>query len=468
MNNKLIRFYVFLFLNLFVSQINFAHDGGHYRQGDLFRIWHLKNGQKIQGNFLKASESDITLEQLAGHIVKIPVSILTQQDQKFAHFKIQKYFLIHKKYVFQPFENTHLGLFKSRDMGSWIQILKQLCFLFLIILIFNQSHQWISRGSFYGLLFFSFIFACKTATDLNPSSTTNVTTITPVVQAKTSTAFIDSAFAPYKNQISTNWDETYFYVNSTGIPTHNMMVGITAWQQQVPIPQLYSGTNHWSITLKPVYATTPLSTKSNFMKGAIALAVNGIPIFNALNNRGEDSFIIGELDQWGGHCGKADDYHYHAAPLHLSSISGLKPIAFALDGYAVYGAKEPDGSTMKTLDISHGHEGSGGVYHYHGTADYPYVVGSMKGKVTSDPSTPAPENQIIPQAFANSVRPALTPLSGASITDFKINSPTNYTLTYKIGSKFGSVNYLWNATNLYTFNLTNVDGKLTTSTYQRK
>jgi len=57
-----------------------------------------------------------------------------------------------------------------------------------------------------------------------------------------------------------------------------MMVGITSWQQQVPIPQPYSGSNHWSIPLKPVYESTPLSTKTNFMKGAVALAVNGIPI----------------------------------------------------------------------------------------------------------------------------------------------------------------------------------------------
>ena len=54
----------------------------------------------------------------------------------------------------------------------------------------------------------------------------------------------------------------------------------------------------------------PLSLKTNFMKGAVAIAPNGVPIFNPLNNTGEDAYAIGELDQWGGHCGKADDYHY--------------------------------------------------------------------------------------------------------------------------------------------------------------
>ena len=123
------------------------------------------------------------------------------------------------------------------------------------------------------------------------------------------------------------------------------MIGITSWQQQVPISQPYTDNNSWSIPLQPAYATTPLSTKTNLMKGAVAIAVNGIPIFNALNNRGEDSYLIGELDNWGGHCGRGDDYHYHAAPLHLSTVNGLKPIAFAVDGFPVYGVKEPDGST---------------------------------------------------------------------------------------------------------------------------
>ena len=60
--------------------------------------------------------------------------------------------------------------------------------------------------------------------------------------------------------------------------------------------------------------------KNQFLRGAIALAVNGIPIFNPQNNGGEVSADIGELDQWGGHCGRADDYHYHVAPLHLQSV----------------------------------------------------------------------------------------------------------------------------------------------------
>jgi hypothetical protein len=247
-----------------------------------------------------------------------------------------------------------------------------------------------------------------------------------------------------------------------------MMTGITNWQQQFPIPQCYIGTNAWSIPLNPTIATTPVPVNQfHFLKGAVAIAVNGVAIFNPYTNTGVDAFLDGQLDYWGGHCGRADDYHYHTAPLHLSTVNGLKPIAFALDGFPVYGVKEPDGSTMIELDSSHGHTGKNGIYHYHGTTDYPYVIGALKGKVILDPATSAPENQVIPQAFTKPVRPATSPLSGAAITDFTAVGTNGYLLTYKIGSKNGSVKYSWDSNNKFTYILTDTEGNATTSSYQR-
>ena len=105
--------------------------------------------------------------------------------------------------------------------------------------------------------------------------------------------------------ISTSSDSNYFYISSNGLPSHNMMIGITNWQQQFPINQNYTGDNSWSVPINPEFSNKPMSSAENFMKGALAIAINGIPIFNPLNNRGEDANAIGELDQWGGHCGKA-------------------------------------------------------------------------------------------------------------------------------------------------------------------
>jgi len=447
-----------LFLCLLWPQFVQGHVGGHYAKGDLMKIWQLQNGQHIEGNFAYGNSESITIEHLHGKLQTILLTDLQSNDRKIAEIKINRYENIHGFGVIsQPSKPSK----PSFPWMRWISV-----YLMTLIVLqgyaINKQKKWLQPISL-ACLFVGVIWACKTETSVSPSNST----ISTPIATKTSISFLDSAFAPYKKTISTTYDDTYYYVNSNGMPEHNMMVGITSWQQQVPIPQPYSGTNHWSIPLKPVYETSPLSTKTNFMKGAVALAVNGIPIFNALNNRGEDSFVIGELDQWGGHCGRADDYHYHAAPIHLSSTSGLKPIAFALDGYAVYGTKEPDGTAMKTLDAYHGHELANSVYHYHGTSDYPYVIGSMRGKVTTDPATPAPENQILPQAFTNSVRPALTALRGATITNFEAISPTTYLLTYTLNAKKYTVKYSW-VNSTYTFVFTDSEGKQSTETYTRR
>jgi len=283
------------------------------------------------------------------------------------------------------------------------------------------------------------------------------------VKSVTSPYFMDSAFAPFKPAINTHWDAAYFYVESKGIPNHGMMTGITRWQQQVPIPQCYTGANAWSIPLNPTIAASPVPVNQHhFLRGAVAIAANGVAIFNPYTNTGVDALVDGQLDNWGGHCGRADDYHYHIAPLSLYSLGQTpetSPCAFALDGFAVYGSKEPDGNNMAALDTCHGHYGNNGVYHYHGTTTAPYMIGYMVGKVTEDTTL-----QIIPQAAAKPVRPSLTPLTGATITACVPNGTNNgYNLTYTKSGQNYNVNYSW-TTNVYTYNFISTTGN-TTSTY---
>ena len=467
MKNILNYFFATLFL---LSTKAMAHEGGHYANGKdmVLNTWKLQSGELIQGNFSFAKDDKIFLEQEGGQIKSIYINDLSVQDQKLARFKIARYAQLNDAYL-----NT------NQDTSYPLSNFLPLCIIGLLLWLiytFNKEliqvyilNSKIGSAAFSVFFIFSILIACSKSTTTNSNNTTTNPIVIPITVTipKTSFGFMDSAFAAFKPSISTSWDDTYFYIGSSGIPNHNMMIGITNWQQQVPITQPYNGTNSWSIPLQPAYATTPLSTKTNLMKGAVAVAVNGIPIFNALNNRGEDSYKIGELDNWGGHCGKGDDYHYHAAPMHLSALNGLKPIAFAVDGFPVYGLKEPDGASMIALDTCHGHNGTNGQYHYHGTTDYPYVIGALKGKVTLDPATTAPENQVIPQAFSKSVRPATSPLSGAAITDFAAVGTNGYLLTYKRGTKNGYVKYSWDANNKYTFILTDTSGNAVTSTYQR-
>ena len=297
-------------------------------------------------------------------------------------------------------------------------------------------------------------------------------------------AAVYKLFAP---SVKTRWDSQWLYIESDGLPhaplDFTMMVGITAWQQQVPLPQNYTGANSWQIPLKSTLADKPISGRTQLRRGAIALAANGIPIFNALNNRGVDSFSIGELDEFGGHCGRGDDYHYHAAPLGIQKVVGPKsPIAFALDGFAIYGlydskakAGAPESCPLRStdaLDELNGHfcavpAGQGidsgtRSYHYHASKTYPYINGGMRGNVKVE------GDEIVPQAHAQPLRQATTPLRGAKITGFKQTAPKAWKLTYEVGGKPGFVEYSVDAAGKVIFNFTSVDGKNSTETYSAK
>jgi len=272
---------------------------------------------------------------------------------------------------------------------------------------------------------------------------------------------IAEAFSPFEKleAITTRRDADFFYVEGQGVPDHPLMIGIRAWQQQVPLPQPYVGDNAWRIPLEPVPAKKPASAKNRFLRGAIALAVNGIPIFNPLNNRGEDAYAIGELDNHGGHCGRADDYHYHLAPVHLEEQVGKgRPIAWALDGYPIYGYTEPDGSAVTGLDALNGHEDAAGNYHYHATKQYPYLNGGFHGEVTER------EGQVDPQPAARPVREARSPLRGATIVGFEVTGDTSRTLTYEVGGRKGSVAYVYEKDGSATFTYTEPSGRTSEET----
>jgi phosphatidylethanolamine-binding protein (PEBP) family uncharacterized protein len=272
-----------------------------------------------------------------------------------------------------------------------------------------------------------------------------------------------AAFEKFAPGVNVRWDERFLFVESNGLPAHNMMVGITAWQQQVPLPQSYTGANAWQIPISPVPAKDVISIKNRFLRGAIALAANGIPIFNPQNNRGEVSQEIGELDQWGGHCGRADDYHYHAAPLHLQSVLGKAlPIAYALDGYPIYGLTEPDGATPTGLDAFNGHETRALGYHYHASTKYPYVNGGFHGEVIER------EEQVDPQPHAQPVRQALQALRGAKITGFEKTGANTNKLSYDVNGDKRAVLYAMNSDGSVAFEFQNGREGTTKETYTRR
>ena len=378
--------------------------------------WTITQEHKsIEGSFCFYNNGLVAIEDAQHNIVKYPLKALSVNDQTYVQKKLNTIQKINKPHT-------------SKNS-------RRIAILMLLIILGLIYAKWSSKAnSYYVKPILTFGIACT------------------LFSFTTDPNFIQSAVAPFIPQVHTYYDSNYFYIESKGIPTtHPMMAGISSngWQQQVPIPQCYIGNNAWPIPLNPKIATSPIPVDSvHFTRGAIAIAVNGVPIFNVHTNTGVDSYIDGQLDSYGGHCGRADDYHYHIAPLHLYAYTAnTQPIAFGLDGYAVYGSVEPDGSPMTALDANHGHFGAKGVYHYHGTTSAPYMIANMVGQVTEDAT-----HQLIPQAAASPVRPGLTPLKGALISSCTPNATSNgYKLIYTLSGFTDSVLYDWTTTGNYNF-----------------
>ena len=419
-----------------------AHDGGH---GTPLKEWNFSSKVKpVTADFIKCENGKVWLMDSSHTINVYQVSDFSSADQNYINTRNE---------LIRSLNSQQAAELNARSFSYTKMLIMILGGILVIFSFFQLAKQkklvYLAYG-FLGACMILFV-SCKrdgiaqaTAADVPPNNS----------------SLMQSFFEKFDG-VKTDSDETYLYVSSNGLPNHDMMVGITNWQQQVPVNQNYTGTNSWAIPLHPKMAEHPLSTKTNLLKGAIAVAVNGIPIFNPLNNRGEDANAIGELDKWGGHCGRADDYHYHLPPLHLQNQVGAgKPIAYAVDGFPVYG------ETTDTLDEYLGITNADGSYQYHTIKAYPYFIAGMRGEVTLDPQTEAPENQVSPQPRTQEIRPALQPLRGAEIIGFKQINSQSYSLTYQLNSEKHTINYSWDGAGNYTYEFISPDGKSTIETYK--
>lgn len=456
-----------LLISLFLLfyQLGMSHPGGHHNQvahssyaQDNVRTWHFADESIAAKGYFMTSKNGKVIIETNKSIKSLAIHQLSKVDQHYIQQKVQ--------YI-QTLNSTS-GPVTQETISTWNSqgVFFFILYAFLGIALsfsayktFTQSPKVAYKNplafSLLGGALFSMV-ACSETEVINDNVIVN-----------SDPTIIAQAFAP-QTKVSTRFDSDYFYVESNGLAEHEMMAGITTWIDQVPTQHDYTGNNAWQIPLKTQYASAVLSIEDHFHKGAIAIAVNGIPIFNPYNASNEISQQIGELDQYGGHSGRGDDYHYHVAPLHLETSANL-PIAYALDGYPVYGSKEPDGSAMNPLDSYHGHEHSDGTYHYHGTVDFPYMIAAMRGVVTMSGS--APEDQIIPQPVGHLFRDPLRGITNSN-DNLLINSCDSvgingYILRYTLNGLAGDVEYSWDNNNLYTFIYHDTDGQTVTEQHQK-
>ncbi|NDC77549.1 MAG: hypothetical protein EBZ67_06725, partial [Chitinophagia bacterium] len=200
----------------------FAHEGGHGADQALpvTNRWELSDGTMVEGTYLYGDDTRVVLERSDGSRIRLSLSDLSAQDRRLAQFRNHRTARLNGSTAV-PVQSLPGG-----SDPAWI----------LFALAAGILGQWavarfdmlrIPRGGFRtatvrlavfaaGLML---VMACRKGMVTTPPSNTGVTI------PKTRVGFLDSAFAPYRPGVTTRSDNTWYYIESNGMPSHNMMVG---------------------------------------------------------------------------------------------------------------------------------------------------------------------------------------------------------------------------------------------------
>jgi hypothetical protein len=217
------------------------------------------------------------------------------------------------------------------------------------------------------------------------------------VTTSTTSTEVPAVYKKVYGATSITSDGTYITFKTKNLPDHKSPYYATS----NALYESYTGTTFGGNTFKKnpntiseISATVkiPLNPKVDAAHaatplGAIGIALNGVAFFNQYagpNNQALTGEIV-SFDKYYGHPQNSGVYHYHVEPLYLTTVKSTKSglMGFLLDGFPVYGPQEENGTTVTSsqLDAYHGHTHTtidypNGTYHYHFTADAPYLNGS--------------------------------------------------------------------------------------------
>jgi hypothetical protein len=226
---------------------------------------------------------------------------------------------------------------------------------------------------------------CKTEdASVTPTTTTTSTTVPDVYKKLYGATSITS-------------DGTFVTIKTAGVPDHESPYYATT----NALYKAYTGTTFGGTTFKknpnviatqtltfkiPINPAVASSHKATAL-GPIGVALNGVAFYNqyAGPNNQVLTTEIASFDKYYGHPTGTSQYHYHVEPLYLTTVKSTKSglIGFLMDGFPVYGPTEESGKAVANadLDVYHGHthitvDFPKGTYHYHFTADAPYLNGN--------------------------------------------------------------------------------------------
>ncbi|GAB3046596.1 hypothetical protein GCM10027185_58120 [Spirosoma pulveris] len=248
-------------------------------------------------------------------------------------------------------------------------------------------------GSLVLLLSIVVFIACQKSDDA-VSPTTSTTTGTTSSTATSVGAGVPDVYKKIYGATEIYVEGTNIVIKTKGRPDHKSpYYQGTAWEST--LYEAYNGTNTkyatnpnriaevnltFKIPLSPAVDAAHVETPL----GAIGVSLNGVAFFNQYAaQRAVLTNEINGFDQYNGHPQQQGQYHYHVEPTYLTKNKGKDALlGFLLDGFPVYGPLE-NGKTITNADLDkyHGHTAAtadypNGIYHYHITAEDPYLNGS--------------------------------------------------------------------------------------------
>lgn len=221
------------------------------------------------------------------------------------------------------------------------------------------------------------VIACKKSSSSSGGSSTPAT--------------LPAMYSKFNSGLNIYVEGNYVVIKTNSVPDHKSPYFQTTDSRY----EVYNGSNpsfmlnpnrilDQSLTFKIPITPVEASSKSATPLGPIGVSLNGVAIFNQY--AGPSTPLTNEInsfDQYNGHPQQTGQYHYHVEPKYITTLKGKNVLlGVLLDGYPVYGPVE-NGVTLTSanLDAYHGHTGAtadfpGGIYHYHITADAPYINGN--------------------------------------------------------------------------------------------
>ncbi|MEM7258215.1 MAG: YHYH protein [Pseudomonadota bacterium] len=270
-------------------------------------------------------------------------------------------------------------------------------------------------------------------------------------------------------------------LRSDTYPDHVMLTGIVATNEQTVVPAV----NYTS----PIRLAPSLTSEAKTRDAALGIAVNGVPIYDYTGggemSQGDlahyqamhDTIATQQLDLCGGHAGRGDDYHYHAAPTcMIETMLNAGPgaiIGWAFDGFPIYGDLNPDGSEIADgdLDICNGQPDETYGYRYHTSTEAPFIIQCLMGEIGDMKDLPRVQ-PLSDAAGGRGPKAGKPPKGGVENLEFTQDTVTglrSLTYSYKGGDYY--INYRpSNTPNCYHFETKTItnNGEVNTSELCRR